>query len=310
MSTAPDPLVEEFLAYLSAERGRSANTLKAYRRDLEALASWLGPQRRLASLRPGELDRFVADRLAQGAAPATVARQASAARGLFRFATEEGLVPSDPVLDAPAVKVPSRLPKALPEEVVLELIEGVDGDDALSRRDRAMLELLYGTGARVGELVGLNLGDLSRSEGLLRVRGKGNRERLVPVGTAATEALSRWLEAPGRPALAPDRFARRMDADALFLNQRGRRISRQGVARVVQQRAIRAGISGPVSPHVLRHSCASHMLAHGADVRVVQELLGHASIGTTQIYTKVTGAHLQQAYLSAHPRASRDAGVT
>lgn len=304
MSAPTDPIVEEFLDYLSAERGRSVNTLKAYRRDLEALSAWLGPGRSLSSLRPGELDRFVASRLASGAAPSSVARQASAARGLFRFALEEGLVAADPVVDAPAVKVPSRLPKALPEEVVLELIEGVNGDDALSRRDRAMLELLYGTGARVGELVGLNLGDLSRSEGLLRVRGKGGRERLVPVGTAATEALARWLEPSGRAALAPPSFARRADADALFLNQRGRRISRQGVARVVVERAERAGVAGPVSPHVLRHSCASHMLAHGADVRVVQELLGHASIGTTQIYTKVTGRHLKEAYLGAHPRAA------
>lgn len=303
MSEGVDPLVEEFLGYLSAERGRSENTLKAYRRDLDALVAWMAP-RRLNDLAAGELDRFLADRLASGAAASSVARSASAVRGLFRFALEEGLVTADPVADAPAVKVPSRLPKALPEELVLALIDGVNGEDALSRRDRALLELLYGTGARVGELVGLSLGDLSRTEGLLRVRGKGDRERLVPLGTAATEALLRWLAPEGREQLCPDRFARRADAEALFLNQQGRRISRQGVARVVAQRAERAGIEGHVSPHVLRHSCASHMLAHGADVRVVQELLGHASIGTTQIYTKVTGEHLAAAYRAAHPRAA------
>ena len=300
-----DPLVEEFLHFLSAERGRSDNTLKAYRRDLEAFTLWLADHQSLQSVATADIDRFVAERLSAGAAASSVARQASAIRGLYRFAVEEGAMAKDPANEATVIKIGSRLPKALDQKAVGDLLDGVSGSDPIARRDRAVLELLYGTGARVSELVGLNLSDLARQEGLLRVLGKGSRERLVPVGAAATEALSRWLAEGGRPNMVPERFARRSDADALFLNQRGQRISRQGIDRIVASRARSAGIRSKVSAHVLRHSCATHMLAHGADIRVVQELLGHASIGTTQIYTKVTQEHLRSAYEAAHPRAPR-----
>jgi integrase/recombinase XerD len=200
------------------------------------------------------------------------------------------------------------LPKALSEAEVLVLLDGVNGDDPLSLRDRAILELLYGTGARVSEVVDLDLGSLAYDEGLLRVRGKGDKERIVPVGRGAQDALGAWIGPKGRGALAGPGTSR-ADASALFLNARGRRLSRQGVHLMVASRARRSGIAAAVSPHTLRHSCATHMLSRGADVRVVQELLGHASVATTQIYTKVTTDHLIRAYSSAHPRARGDRAV-
>ena len=165
------------------------------------------------------------------------------------------------------------------------------------------MELLYGTGMRVSELAGLSLGDLGSERGLVRVLGKGDKERLVPVGRCAARALEGWLGAPGRPAFEPRRWARRGDAEAVFLNARGGRLTRQGVWGVLKKRARAAGLEEKVYPHVLRHSCATHMLAHGADIRVVQELLGHVSIATTQLYTRVSPEHLRMAYEQAHPRA-------
>ncbi|MGH9100053.1 MAG: tyrosine-type recombinase/integrase, partial [Acidimicrobiales bacterium] len=174
-------------------------------------------------------------------------------------------------------------------------------DDPRSRRDRALLELLYGTGARVSEAVGLNLTDLAGADGLVRLYGKGSKERLVPLGSHVAEAFARWLDTGGRPVLAPERWQRKGDAEAVFINTRGRRLSRQGAFAIVHARGVAAGVQ--LAPHALRHSCATHMLVHGADVRVVQELLGHASVTTTQLYTKVTSDHLRAAYEQAHPRA-------
>jgi integrase/recombinase XerD len=171
-----------------------------------------------------------------------------------------------------------------------------------------VLEVLYGTGMRASELVGLSLGDLGSDSGLVRVLGKGDKERLVPMGRHAAAAVADWLGPGGRPELAPRRWARRGDAEAVFLNTRGGRLSRQGVWTVLKKRARAVGLADKVHPHVLRHSCATHMLAHGADIRVVQELLGHVSIATTQAYTKVTTEHLRAAYERAHPRASAAAG--
>jgi integrase/recombinase XerD len=214
-------------------------------------------------------------------------------------------VESDPTGDIGAPKVPQGLPKALSEEEVLRLLGAVVGDGATARRDRAILELLYGTGMRISELVGLSLDDLALDDGMVRVFGKGSRERIVPLGPYAGDAVLSWLGPSGRGAMTPDRWARRGDSEAIFLNARGGRLSRQGAWGIVRRYGDRVGLGDRLTPHVLRHSCATHMLDHGADIRVVQELLGHASIATTQVYTRVSTERLRSAYEAAHPRARR-----
>jgi integrase/recombinase XerD len=211
----------------------------------------------------------------------------------------------DPSGDVAVPRVPASLPKPLTEDEVLALLEAVTGDGPADRRDRAMLEVLYGTGMRIGELAGWSLGDLDLSGALARVLGKGAKERIVPLGRPAVRALVAWLGPGGRPAMAPARWARRGDAEAVFLNRRGGRLSRQAAWAIVHRHADRVGLADKVSPHVLRHSCATHLLDHGADIRVVQELLGHASVSTTQVYTKVSPERLRAVYDEAHPRARR-----
>lgn len=293
---------EEYLSWLAVERGRSPNTLAAYRRDLAAYEATLATRRRAAlDAGPGEVERHVAGLRATGHGPASIARALSAVRGLHRFLVDEGLRPDDPTADVEGDRLPLRLPKALTEGDVARVIDSVAGTDPASRRDRALLEVLYGSGARISEVVGLDLADLAHADGLVRVFGKGAKERLVPLGRHAATALAGWLCPEGRDRLAPARWRRRGDAEAVFLNSRGGRLGRQGAFGIVQRRAAAVGVA--LAPHALRHSCATHMLAHGADVRVVQELLGHASVTTTQLYTKITDDHLRAAYEAAHPRA-------
>jgi integrase/recombinase XerD len=223
-------------------------------------------------------------------------------RALYRFRLTEGDADMDPTADVDLPRVPAGLPKALSEADVSSLLAAVVGDDPVALRDRAVLEVLYGTGARISELVGLALGDVDLGAQLLRVLGKGSKERVIPVGRYANAALGEWLR-HGRPALAPARWARRGDADAVFLNQRGGRLTRQGAWLVVRAHGDEVGLGDRLTPHVLRHSCATHMLDHGADIRAVQELLGHASISTTQVYTRVSPERLRSVYDAAHPRA-------
>jgi integrase/recombinase XerD len=294
---------EEFLTWLTVERGRSVNTVGAYRRDLTAYESWL----RSRGLTLGDVgEAAVADYVGvlrgAGRAPASVARAVVAVRSLHRFLVDEGLAVADPTYDLATPRVPLGLPKALSEDEVASLLAAVTGDGPAERRNRAILEVLYGTGMRISELVGLDMADLALEDHAARVVGKGNKERLVPLGRFALEALTRWLGS-GRDALAPQRWARRGDAEAVFLNSRGGRLSRQGAWGIIRIYAVRVGLDDRLTPHVLRHSCATHMLDHGADVRVVQELLGHASISTTQVYTKVSSDRLRQVYEAAHPRA-------
>ena len=220
-----------------------------------------------------------------------------------RFLVADEIRTDDPAADIEIPSIPKGLPKALTLDQVTRLIESVGGDDAVSRRDAALLETLYGTGARISEVVGLSISDVDLHDGLVRLMGKGSKERIVPLGRMAAAALERWFDVGGRAELAPDRWARRGDAEAVFLNQRGGRLSRQGAYGVIRDRGAVVGLTDELSPHVLRHSCATHMLDHGADIRTVQELLGHASISTTQIYTKVTTERLVSIYRSAHPRA-------
>jgi integrase/recombinase XerD len=305
--TQPLPLeMEEMLSWLGVERGRSANTLAAYRRDLAAYQEFLtGRGLTPATVTEPVIEDYLAFLRAAGRAPASVARALVSVRSLHRFLEDEGHVATNPAGEVQRPKVPSGLPKALSEAEVLSLLGAVSGDDAVARRDRAILEVLYGCGLRVSELVGLSLADLDLPSNLLRAFGKGSKERVVPVGRLATDALAAWLGPRGRDRMVPDRWARRGDAEAVFLNTRGGRLSRQGAWGIVRRYGDLVGLGDRLSPHVLRHSCATHMLDHGADIRVVQELLGHASISTTQVYTKVSATRLRQIYESAHPRAKR-----
>jgi integrase/recombinase XerD len=298
--------MEELLSWLAVERGRSANTLAAYRRDLAAYQEFLvGRGLTAAAVTEPVVEDYLAFLRAAGRAPASVARALVSVRSLHRFLEDEGQVASNPADEVQRPKVPSGLPKALSEAEVGSLLGAVTGDDAVARRDRAILEVLYGCGLRVSELVGLSLADLDLGSGLLRAFGKGAKERIVPVGRLACEALAAWLAPGGRGQLMPERWARRGDAEAVFLNARGGRLSRQGAWGIVRHHGQAVGLGDRLSPHVLRHSCATHMLDHGADIRVVQELLGHASISTTQVYTRVSATRLRQIYDAAHPRAKR-----
>jgi integrase/recombinase XerD len=306
----PPPLpteAEDFLTWLTVERGRAASTVEAYRRDLVAYWTYLAAIGcgAVCDVSTAQISAYVAHLRREGLAASTIARRIVAARSMHRFCTAEGLCESDPTIEVEQPRVPAGLPKSLDEDIVVALVESPAGDDPVDRRDRALLEVLYGTGARISEAVGLSVSDVDLTTGTLRLFGKGSRERVVPLGAAAMESLHRWLSPEGRALMEPQMWARRGDAEAVFINRRGGRLSRQGAWGVVRTRAQRCGITDHLSPHVLRHSCATHMLDHGADVRAVQELLGHASIGTTQVYTRVSAAHLRAAYDRAHPRARR-----
>ena len=295
---------EEFLVWLSSERGRARNTIDAYRRDLIGYQGWLVERGlTLATVGTSDLVDYVADLRTSEAATTSVARRLAAVRTLHRYLATEQVRPDDPTSRLDGVKVPSGIPKPLSEAQVWSLLDAVIGNGPLERRDRALLELLYATGARVSEVVGLSVGDFDFDEALVRLFGKGSKERIVPYGTAAAAALEDWFSPSGRAQLVPDRWKRRDDAEAVFLNQRGGRLSRQGAWLVIHKYGDRAGIRDHLSPHVLRHSCATHLLDHGADLRIVQEMLGHASISTTQVYTRVSQERLWEVYKSAHPRA-------
>ena len=300
-----EPLeVSEFLTYLSAEKGRAGSTIEAYRRDLGAYSRWLAErQASLTRAVEADIEEYVGVLRGQGRAPATVARAIVSVRSLHRFLAGEGLSDVDPSADVAPPRVPAGLPKALNEAEVARLITAVIGNEPVNRRDRAVIETLYACGLRISELVGMSLRDLDLEDGLVRVLGKGSKERIVPVGRMARRALADWLSASGREAMVPVRWARRDDSEAVFLNQRGGRLSRVGAWGIVRRYGDAIGLGDRLTPHVLRHSCATHLVDHGADIRVVQELLGHASISTTQVYTKVSGERLRAVYDAAHPRA-------
>lgn len=297
--------VEEFLDWLVVERGRAANTIDAYRRDLVQYVEWLhAAGTDPARVSVGEIERFLAERTAAGAAKSSMARQFSSIRMLHRFMVEEGLRRDDPAGLAEGVSKPAGIPKPLSEEEVSSLIASVSGDEPRDFRDRAILEFLYATGARVSEVCGLNLADLDMEASLVRLFGKGSKERVVPFGSVAHQAMEAWLSS-GRSAMEPLRWRKKDDSYAVFLGGRGTRLSRQVAFQVVRDAGVRAGIEREVSPHALRHTCATHLLDHGADLRIVQEMLGHASITTTQVYTRVSQERLWQVYAEAHPRARR-----
>jgi integrase/recombinase XerD len=297
---------EEYLSYLAVERGRAPNSITAYRRDLGSYERYLARRRlALGDVTTAVVEEYLAALATAGLSASSRARALAAIRGLHAFCLDERGATRDPTADVEGPRVPEGVPKALSEAEVERLLGAIVGDGPRARRDRAILELLYATGIRISELAGLSAGDLDAAGGVVRVLGKGSKERIVPVGRFALAALAAWLGPGGRPQIAAGKASRRLDGKALFISTRGRRMSRQAVWSVVNTAARRVGMADRVTPHVLRHSFATHLLDHGADIRVVQELLGHASITTTQVYTKVSQEHLRRVYLAAHPRARR-----
>lgn len=297
--------VDDFLLSLRVERGRSANTLKAYANDLRSYVAWLDERGLTVSdVDEATITAYVNALKSSDRAPSSVKRALVSVRGLHGFLAEETEGTPDPTVNVEVPKSPKGLPKALTEAEIELLLGSITGTDPIARRDRAILEVLYGTGARIGELSGMSLSDLDLDAGLVRLFGKGAKERIVPLGRYALVALVEWLGPQGRPTMEPERWKSRGDEDAVFLNQRGGRLQRQGAWLVVRKAGDAVGLGSRLTPHVLRHSCATHMLDHGADIRTVQELLGHASISTTQVYTLVSGERLQSVYRAAHPRAS------
>jgi integrase/recombinase XerD len=308
MATGLERLVRAYLDHLSVERGASPNTLSGYRRDLTRYLVHLAGRNitEPGAVTEAEITGFGAA-LSTGEdgrplAPSSVARALVAVRGLHRFAASEGLG-EDPAAAISPPKQAKRLPKALDQAAVQRLLEAPDTTTVTGLRDAALLELLYGTGARISEVLDLDVDDLGPAladpELGLRLFGKGRKERLVPLGSYARNAVDAWL-VRGRPTWA-GKSAR--NTPALLLNSRGQRLSRQSAWAVIRHHAETAGITAEIGPHTLRHSYATHLLDGGADVRVVQELLGHASVTTTQLYTLVTVEHLREVYLTAHPRA-------
>lgn len=296
-----DRALDAYLRHVTIERGLSAHTIAAYRRDLDGYRGWLAAEgiTDTTEVTPAVIDRFIAERASAEPAPAatSLARLQSSVRGWHRFLAREGIESDDPSGRLRPPKAPRRLPKALTIEQVERLLAAPSPEEPLGIRDRALLELLYATGARVSEAVGLDVDDLAHGE-VLRLRGKGSKERIVPVGSYARDAVDAYLTRV-RPGLA----AKGRSSARLFLGARGAPLSRQSAWLVIRAAAERAQITAEVSPHTLRHSFATHLLQGGADVRVVQELLGHSSVATTQIYTHVSVDALRDVYATSHPRA-------
>ena len=297
---ANSALIEIFLNHCAVERGLSKNTIAAYRRDLNKFHEFLfGKNQDVTTAQSADITEFLQGLRISGLGESSIARHAVAIRSLFAFlAKDQGITNIAKEVNPP--RIPKRLPKALSITEVESLI-GSCSEDLSGLRDRALLETLYATGGRVSEIVQLNVGDISRSEGqttTVRVRGKGGKERLVPLGRFAQQALDQYLTR-ARPT-----FIKNHREEALFLSEKqGNRLSRQSAWSIVSQAATRAGLEKVISPHALRHSFATHLIDGGADIRVVQELLGHASVTTTQIYTLVTIDKLRESYASAHPRS-------
>jgi integrase/recombinase XerC len=296
--------LERYLTELAAQRRASPHTLSAYRRDIaRALDRAAGAGRPVA---PEQWTRELLERAQRelwrsGHAASSVARALAAWRGFSRFCLRRSVTAHDPARALPLPRLPRRLPRTLPAHALHAALDRTDGGDPSSVRDRALLELAYSSGLRLSELVGLNRGDLDPGSRLVRVRGKGRRERIVPVGVHALSALERYLSATGRARAGPAGPAR--GYEPVFLNRSGTRLSGRTVQRVVRRRL--AGVAGGlgVTPHALRHSFATHLLDRGADLRAIQELLGHRSLASTQVYTHVSRSRLRKAYERAHPRA-------
>jgi integrase/recombinase XerD len=298
-------LMLDFLAYLELERGLSRNTLEAYRSDLLQLASFLDARGQTFLRATHEqlvefLNELAAGAIGRGpVAPSTLARKVACLRSFYRHLRREGLLEHDPTAELRGPRKTQRLPRVLSRGEVGRLLASPTGTDPLALRDRALLELMYACGLRASEAVGLSTSDVDLEEGILCARGKGSKERLVPIGRQALAALEAYLR-KGRPLLVGNAVQ-----DRVLVNHRGGALTRQGLYKIVQGHARRAGLEQKMSPHTLRHTFATHLLAGGCDLRSLQEMLGHADLATTQVYTHLSAERLKDAYFSAHPRATR-----
>jgi len=295
---AVDPLIARFLDAVWMERGLSSNTLAAYRADLVALSRWLTGERQTTLAQSGrsELVDFIAVRAQAGARPRSMARQLSSYRRFFRYLVREGLMREDPTAQIAMPKIGRSLPRSLSEAEVEALLAAPAVADPLGYRDRAMLEVLYATGLRVSELVSLKLTQVNLNQGVIRVLGKGNRERLIPLGEEAVRWLTAFINGPRNDILL-DR-----STDCMFPTRRGDRMTRQAFWHIIKRYARKACVNRELSPHTLRHAFATHLLNHGADLRVVQMLLGHSDLSTTQIYTHVARERMKELHSQHHPR--------
>ena len=293
-----EDVLDEFCDTLWLEDGLSRNTLEAYRRDLTRFAAWLAKSygRTLLKATHGDLLAYLAHRVSARARATTTSRQLSSLKRFYQHALRQGKIQADPSLNIDAPKLPRSLPKSLTEEDVEKLLAAPAVEEALGLRDRTMLETLYASGLRVSELVTLKVAQVSQDMGVVRIIGKGSKERLVPLGEEALAWLKRYLK-ESRPRILGKRIA-----GALFVTRRGEAMTRQQFWKLVRRYAARAGLAKPISPHTLRHAFATHLLNHGADLRVVQLLLGHSDISTTQIYTHVARERLKQLHAKHHPR--------
>jgi integrase/recombinase XerD len=293
-----DALIDRFCDHLWLEDGLAKLTLAAYRTDLHAFGRWLEKERKhaLNTAVAGDIEAYLAWRFARLTQPRSAARYTSTLKRFYRYLLRENLIVADPTLNLDSPKLPRSLPKTLTEADVERLLDSADVDSPLGLRDRAMLETLYATGLRVSELVGLKLTAVNLNDGVLRVTGKGNKDRLVPLGEEAVQWLKRYL-AESRPLLLDGQLS-----DAVFVTTRGDGMTRQAFWYLIKRRAHAAEITRPLSPHTLRHAFATHLLNHGADLRVVQMLLGHSDISTTQIYTHVARERMKQLHAAHHPR--------
>ncbi len=296
-------LVLDFLSYLELERGLSRNTLNAYRTDLLQYGEFLaGHDLDALAARPADISEFLADLATGNGRPAcsaaTIHRKAACLRSFYKHLRRDELIGDDPTAALTAPRRAKKLPQVLNYAEVQKLLAAPTGSEPTALRDRALLEMMYACGLRASETIGLEVADLDLHEGFLRARGKGSKERLVPLGRQAIAAISAYLRG-GRPKLVGERHEPR-----LFVNFRGGPLSRQGLYKIVQRNARAAGLGGQMSPHTLRHSFATHLLAGGCDLRAVQEMLGHADISTTQMYTHLSGEQLKDVYFRSHPRAT------
>jgi len=296
-------LLEGFLNYLLIDRMLSTNTIKSYGLDVQSFFTFLEERKmEVSTVNKQDLGQYLAHLYDAGSRASTVSRHLSTIRAFYDYLLLEGIVKANPceLIDRP--KLPKKLPTVLSPDEVTQLLDSLTFDTPNHVRNKAMVELLYASGMRVSELLDLNLADLYLEMGFVRCLGKGSKERIVPIGELAIKALERYLGQGGRPEMVKEG----KNTDALFLNRLGSRMSRQGFWKILKAQARLAGIEKEISPHKLRHSFATHLIENGADLRIVQELLGHADISTTQIYTHISRSHLQKVIEEAHPRSHKD----